>query len=61
MKAVDFIKLIEKVGWEFARQNGSHKVFKHPDKPNNLSIPCHKGKDINSKLLKRLIKDAGLQ
>jgi predicted RNA binding protein YcfA (HicA-like mRNA interferase family) len=61
MKAVDFIKLIEKVGWVFSRQNGSHKVFKHPDKPNNLSVPYHKGKDINAQLLKRLIKDAGLR
>lgn len=61
MKAADFIKLIEKVGWEFKRQNGSHRVFKHPDKPNNLSVPVHKGKDINAKLLKRLIKDAGIQ
>jgi predicted RNA binding protein YcfA (HicA-like mRNA interferase family) len=61
MKAVDFIKLIEKAGWVFQRQNGSHKIFKHPDKPNNLSVPDHKGKDVNDKLLKRLFKDAGLR
>jgi predicted RNA binding protein YcfA (HicA-like mRNA interferase family) len=62
MKPADFIKLIEQVGWVFVRQNGgSHKIFKHPDKPNNLSVPFHKGKDINAKLLRRLLKDAGLR
>ena len=47
MKPKTFIKLIEKHGWYFARQRGgSHKIFKHPDKPIHLSVPVHGNRDI---------------
>ena len=61
MKAKQFIQLIEKNGWYFVRQTGSHKVFKHKDFPNNLSVPDHGAKDLKIGTLKKLLKDARIQ
>jgi predicted RNA binding protein YcfA (HicA-like mRNA interferase family) len=32
MKAKEVIKLLEKDGWIFDRQSGSHKIFSHSTK-----------------------------
>lgn len=44
MKSKEVIKLIQKDGWVFERQTGSHKIFKHPTKKRIVVIPDH-GKD----------------
>ena len=44
MKAKELIKLIQKNGWFFERQSGSHKIFKHPTNKGIVVIPDH-GKD----------------
>lgn len=61
MKAKDLIKLIEKDGWYFERQNGSHKIFKHPHKPGILVIPEHGKEDIKPGTFNSIIKQAGLK
>lgn len=40
------IKEIEGAGWYQIRQNGSHKQFKHPDKPGKVTVPSHITKNI---------------
>ena len=39
MKAKEVIKLIQKDGWFFERQVGSHKIFKHPSKKGIVVVP----------------------
>jgi predicted RNA binding protein YcfA (HicA-like mRNA interferase family) len=41
MKVKELIKKIETDGWYFARQKGSHMVFKHPVKKGHVVIPNH--------------------
>lgn len=60
MKADDLIKLVEAKGWQFVRQKGSHKMFRHPNFPNTVVIPDHGKKDLGTGLLHRIKKDAGL-
>lgn len=60
MKAGELIKIIEKDGWLFNRQKGSHKIFKHPVKKGIVVIPDHGKKDIPQGTIKSIKKQAGL-
>lgn len=61
MTAKEVIRLLEKNGWSEARQNGSHKIFKHPDNANNVAIPFHGDKDLKKGTLNDILKKAGLK
>ena len=49
------VKKLQKLGWEIARQKGSHVMMTKPDYPYTISIPQHKelGIGILSKILKQ--------
>ena len=51
----ELIRLIEKRGFRFQRQKGSHAVFIGPGN-RILVIPIHTGKKIDRGLLLRIIK-----
>lgn len=53
-------KLILKDGWYQVNQVGSHHQYKHPIKSGKVTIPEHKGKDINPSVVKSILKQAGL-
>ncbi len=53
------IKVLEKVGFQKERQEGSHVILKHPDSRVTI-VPVHKGEDIGKGLLRKIIKDARL-
>lgn len=61
MKANDLIKLLLQGGWVEVRQNGSHKIFKHPSIAANIAVPMHGKKDIPIGTLKDIKKKAGLK
>jgi predicted RNA binding protein YcfA (HicA-like mRNA interferase family) len=55
--------LIEKLkadGWELVRVKGSHHHFKHPLKPNLITVP-HPKKDLPTGTWNSILKDAGLK
>jgi predicted RNA binding protein YcfA (HicA-like mRNA interferase family) len=47
-------------GWYEVKQVGSHHQYKHPTKSGKVTIPEHKGKDINMTVVKSILKQAGL-
>jgi predicted RNA binding protein YcfA (HicA-like mRNA interferase family) len=61
MTAKELIKLLEKEGWFFVRQKGSHKVFKKEGVNHIITVPDHAGQDIGKGLLNKILKDAGLK
>jgi predicted RNA binding protein YcfA (HicA-like mRNA interferase family) len=61
MKASELIKILEAKGWYFVRQRGSHKIFKHKDFKNNISVPEHGAKDLKPGTLSGILKDAGVK
>ncbi len=61
MKAALVIKLIEAQGWYFARQKGSHKIFKHDALPDIIAVPEHGKEDLKPGLLNDILKTAGLK
>lgn len=60
MTAKEVEKLIRNDGWFLVKQVGSHRQFKHPEKPGKVTIPFHKG-DIDKGTANSILKQAGLK
>ncbi len=62
MKVREVIKLIEKDGWVFKRQKGSHIVFVHPNKTGIVVVPNHGlNEDVKKGTESNILKQAGLK
>jgi predicted RNA binding protein YcfA (HicA-like mRNA interferase family) len=59
MKPKELIKLLEKEGFVFLRQSGSHAIYKKSGHK-IIVVPIH-SKDIPTGTLHSLLKDAGLK
>jgi predicted RNA binding protein YcfA (HicA-like mRNA interferase family) len=61
MKIRDIIGQLEREGWYIARQKGSHKIYKHSNKPGiRIVIPDHGGnKEPSIGVLHDIKKKAG--
>jgi predicted RNA binding protein YcfA (HicA-like mRNA interferase family) len=55
LNAIELVKIIKKLGFEFIRQEGSHMFFRNPDGRTTV-IPNHPGEDIGPGLLNKIIK-----
>ena len=51
-------RAFEKLGWEFARQRGSHMILVKAGHPATLSMPDHR--EVARGTLRSLIRAAGL-
>ena len=54
----EVVKVFEKLGWEIARQRGSHIIMSKKDHLATLSIPNHK--EVAKGTLRSLIRSARL-
>jgi predicted RNA binding protein YcfA (HicA-like mRNA interferase family) len=61
MKVRDVIKLLEKDGWKFDRQKGSHRQFRHPSKQGSVTVPGKSSDDLKRGTLNSILKQAGLK
>ncbi len=59
IKAKDFIRVIENLGFYFDRQKGSHAIYKNTDGL-RVVVPIHAGKDIKLGTLMGMIQDIGI-
>jgi predicted RNA binding protein YcfA (HicA-like mRNA interferase family) len=57
--AKEIIAALEKVGFNFSRQSGSHKIYKNSE-GKRVTIPFHSGKILHPKILKSILKDADI-
>lgn len=57
--AADAIRVLERVGFSFKRQTGSHKIFKNKE-GKRATVPYHSGKILHPKVLKSILRDADL-
>ncbi len=55
LKAKEIAKILEKLGFEFKRQKGSHMFFAHPDGRTTV-IPNHPTEHVDRGLLNKIIK-----
>ncbi|MBN1454357.1 MAG: type II toxin-antitoxin system HicA family toxin [Anaerolineales bacterium] len=61
MKVRDIIKLIEADGWYLVTTKGSHRQYKHPDKPGRVTIAGHLRHDLAPGTQNSIFKQAQLQ
>jgi predicted RNA binding protein YcfA (HicA-like mRNA interferase family) len=62
VKVKALIKLLEQNGWAFERfGKGDHKIYKHPDYPDNIAVDGQSNDDIPKGTLGKTLKRAGLK
>jgi predicted RNA binding protein YcfA (HicA-like mRNA interferase family) len=61
MKVREVIRLIEDDGWRFARQRGSHRIYKHPSKPGSVTVAGKRNGDVPAGILGSILRQAGLK
>ena len=61
MKVKEVIKLLEREGWYLARMKGSHRQFKHPERPGAVTVAGKEGLDVPRGTLNSILKQAGLK
>jgi len=57
--ASDVIRVLEKAGFSFSRQSGSHKIYKNKV-GKRVTVPYHSGKVLHPKVIKSILRDANL-
>jgi predicted RNA binding protein YcfA (HicA-like mRNA interferase family) len=61
MKIRDIIKRIEMDGWHMVRQAGSHRQYKHPTKPEKVTVAAgHPSTDLPPKHAQKHSAASGL-
>ncbi|MEH2042780.1 type II toxin-antitoxin system HicA family toxin [Nostoc sp.] len=61
MKVREVIKRLEADGWYLARTKGSHRQFKHPDKPGTVTVAGKPNVDVPIGTLKNIWRHAQLE
>ena len=57
--ASEMIKVLERIGFFFARQSGSHKIYKNKE-GKRVTVPYHSKRILHPKVLKTILRDAEL-
>lgn len=57
--ASQIIKVLERAGFFFARQSGSHVIYKNAE-GRRATVPFHAGKILHPRVLKSIMKEANL-
>jgi predicted RNA binding protein YcfA (HicA-like mRNA interferase family) len=60
-KVRDAIRLIEEDGWRIEETRGSHRQFKHPQKPGRVTIAGKPSDDLAPGTFNSILKQAGLK
>ena len=60
-KIRDVIRRLEGEGWVLVRTRGSHRQYKHPDKPGLVTIAGHLKDDLAPGTYNGVLKQAGLK
>jgi predicted RNA binding protein YcfA (HicA-like mRNA interferase family) len=61
MKVRQAVRLIEQDGWRLVRTRGSHRQYKHPDKPGLVKIAGKESADLTPGTAASVLRQAGLR
>ncbi|HZS86566.1 MAG TPA: type II toxin-antitoxin system HicA family toxin [Chloroflexota bacterium] len=45
-KVRDAIRMLEQDGWELVATRGSHRQYKHPERPGRVTVPGNMNDDL---------------
>lgn len=60
-KVRDAIRTVEADGWQLIRTKGSHRQFKHPEKPGRVTIAGKPSDDLPPGTWGSILKQSGLK
>jgi predicted RNA binding protein YcfA (HicA-like mRNA interferase family) len=60
MDSRTIIAKLEAAGWRLVSGKGSHHQFRHPDRPNRVTVP-HPKKDVPIGTIKSIERQSGLK
>lgn len=55
----ELTRALERAGFAFRRQRGSHRIYQHVDTGRRISVPMHSG-DVPKGTLRQILRDADL-
>ena len=61
MKVRDVVRRLEADGWRMVRQKGSHRAYKHPEKPLVVTVAGNWNDDLPVGTLKSILNKAELK
>jgi len=61
MKVKEMIRLLESDGWFLKRTKGSHRQFKHPERPGLVTVPGKLSDDLAPGTENSILKQSGLK
>ncbi len=61
MKVREVIQMVERDGWYFIGQRGSHRQYRHSVKPGRVTIPGNLGDDVKPGTFNSIKRQAGLK
>jgi predicted RNA binding protein YcfA (HicA-like mRNA interferase family) len=61
VKVGEVITLVEREGWELSRTRGSHRQYKHPERPGKVTIAGKPSDTLHPKTLASIMRQAGLE
>jgi predicted RNA binding protein YcfA (HicA-like mRNA interferase family) len=61
MKVREIIQLIERAGWQFHSQKGSHRQYVHPTKPGRVTVAGKPSHDLTPKTFATILQQANLE
>lgn len=59
VSGAQLVKALGRLGWEFARQRGSHVRLRHPARAVSLTVPLHR--ELKRGTLAGILSDAGVE
>lgn len=60
-KVRDILALLDRDGWRQVGQTGSHRQFRHADKPGRVTVAGKPGDDVAPGTYDAILKQAGLK
>jgi len=58
-KAAEVIAALERAGFEFVRQRGSHRIYRNAQ-GKRVTVPVHGSRTLHPKLVRSILRDARL-
>lgn len=59
MKSDEFHRMVERNGWTYIRKAGSHVIYRKGSR--TYPVPYHVSKEMGTGLVKKIIKEMGLE
>lgn len=60
VRADQVLRALRRAGWFEHHRRGSHVYLRHPDRPGQVTIPVHRGRDLLPKTLAIVIEQADM-